>query len=119
MKAKLTHFADGCAVTVAIPHAILDGQRYVELMRDLGRAYRGVAVPDRCHDRSHLWPDQLAKSFPFLGEEVANLPRKVSPFPNGTELPVFESDTAHIRMLHFPEASVPAYESSRFLFASS
>ena len=72
---------------------LMDGQRLIELNRDLGRAYRGEEIPDRCHDRSYLWPDQLAKHFTFLGDDIAKLPRKLQ---SEMELPSF---------VHFPDDS--------------
>ena len=77
-KFRLVHFADGCALTITISHVLVDAQRCIEMMVDLGRAYRGLEVPDRNFDRSCLWPDQLAKHYPFLGDEIANLPRVAS-----------------------------------------
>ena len=101
MKLKLTHFSDGCAVSVAIQHLLVDGQRYIEACRDLSRAYRGIEIPDRDLDRSYLWPDQLAKSFPFLGEDVANLPRKDMPSGENYSHPQFPDDFGETHVLHF------------------
>ena len=54
---------------------MVDGQRAVELFRDISRAYCGREVHDKCHDRSGMWPDRLVHYYPFLSEEVANLSR--------------------------------------------
>ena len=77
-KFRLIHFADGCSLTTTISHVLLDAQRCIEMVVDLSRAYRGLEVPNRNHDRSCLWPDQLAKHYTFLGEEIADLPRAAS-----------------------------------------
>ena len=75
VKIKLTHLKDGCVLNLALAHIMVDGVRSVELFRDISRAYCGGEVPGRNHDRSCMWPDRLVKSYPFLGEEVARLPR--------------------------------------------
>ena len=103
--ARLTHFKDGCAVTLCVSHMLMDGQRLVELYRDLGRAYRGVEIPDRCHDRSHMWPDQLAKCFPFLGEDIAQLPRKATPDDEMPSYVQFPDDSMCLETLYFPKVS--------------
>ena len=79
----------------------MDGQRLIELYRDLGRAYRGVEIPDRCHDRSYMWPDQLAKRFTFLGEDIAQLPRKVKPDAVFPTLVQFPDDSFCLEALYF------------------
>ena len=108
VKLKLTHFSDGCAVAVAIQHLLVDGQRYVEVCRDLSRAYRGIEIPERDLDRSYLWPDQLAKFFPFLGEDVANLPRKVMPSGDDFKHLQFPDDTGETHVLRFSQARTSA-----------
>ena len=81
MKVKLTHCSDGCILSVCIRHMIMDGQRYMETCRDIGRAYRGLEISDRDHNRSYLWPDQIAKRYESLGDEIRNLPRKLPKEP--------------------------------------
>jgi len=57
---------------------VMDAERYMMAHRDIGRAYCGEEIPDREHDRSYLWPDQIAQQYDFLGDEIRKLPRKVS-----------------------------------------
>lgn len=74
----LTHLSDGCVLCVSIGHLLVDGRDCIDLFLDLGCAYRGQEFPRRDHDRSRMWPDQLAKHYTFLGDEIAALPRKAS-----------------------------------------
>lgn len=65
-------------LNVSIAHLLVDGKGFIDFILDLGSAYRGEIPPDRDHDRSRTWPDQLAKRYPFLGSEVAKSPRKAT-----------------------------------------
>ena len=88
-------------MTLLISHMLMDGQRLIELYRDLGRAYRGEEIPDRCHDRSYMWPDQLAKYFTFLGDDIAQFPRKVLPEAEMPSFAHFQDDSFCLEALYF------------------
>lgn len=105
MKAKLTHFNDGCVVNVSIQHMVMDGQRYIEAIRDIALAYCGEEIPERCHNRVYLWPDQIAKYFDFLGEDVAKLPRRIPPVKLKFPQVEFPEDSCENRALYFPNVS--------------
>ena len=101
--ARLTHFCDSCAVTLTVSHMMADAQRLLLLYKDLGLAYRGEAIPDRCHDRSCLWPDRLAQHYTFMGEEVANLPRKAARQIGTPTFPTYPQDFSCVEALYFPK----------------
>ena len=104
MKVKLTHFTDGCVLNVTISHMLVDGQRCLEIFRDIARAYCGEEIPDRDHDRSYMWPDQLVKHYPFLGDDVAKMPRKATPEKEDAGFLKFPDQTCETETLFFSKA---------------
>jgi len=71
----LTHFTDGCCISLTVCHCVADGTRLGKLFKKLSMLYRGEDIELPELDRSYLWPDQLVKAFDGFGEETANAPR--------------------------------------------
>ena len=79
----------------------MDGQRYIEMYRDLSRIYKGEDIPERSFDRSAFWPNQLAKHYTFLGEEVANMPRKTATPKEEVILHAYPGEMCDLEALYF------------------
>lgn len=92
VKMKLTHLTDGCVLNVTIAHLIVDGRSVCHLIDDIAAVYRGEEFPPRSHDRSCLWPDRVAQHYPFLGEEVAQLPKIASTKKETVGYPITKPD---------------------------
>ena len=115
MKVKLTHLTDGCVLNMSISHVVVDGQRAMEIFRDISRAYCGQEVAERDHDRSCMWPDRLAEHYTFLGEEVASLPRKCVPWQRAVGFPKFFSQSIETEILYFSKARIQSSDPTHHL----
>ena len=103
MKIKLTHLIDGCVLNLTIAHITMDGERSMQFLRDLGKAYRGHEVAERDFDRSCHWPDRLVEHYPFLGEEVAALPRSCASEQKIVRFPERYDQTIETEILFFSQ----------------
>eukprot|EP00210_Caulerpa_lentillifera_P005013 g4787.t1 len=108
---KLTHFKDGAALNFTIEHLLVDGQRFLEISRDVSRAYCGLSVSDKDLDRSYIWPDQLVKHYPFLGDAVGQLPRKVAEKKENFGFTGFPDDTCATELLYFSPETLEGMKS--------
>ena len=89
---------DGCVLSVATSHALCDGTRYVDLLIDIGRAYRGLDISERHVDRSCFFPDSYLQHFDLPGKTSDMYPRSMSGWA-----PMFNAKDLCIAYMHLPQ----------------
>ena len=97
----LTHLTDGCIFSVALRHLVCDGERMVQLLADIGRAYRDMPIAARHFDRSFYWPDSYIAQFDVPGHTPEMYPRHIT----APAMPEVEMPPLSITLIHCPQVT--------------
>eukprot|EP00210_Caulerpa_lentillifera_P003557 g3393.t1 len=103
---KLTHFIDGyCGLGLSFSHSVVDGQRFINFVVDVGKVARDIEIKPRIHDRNYMWPDEYLKKISVPNMDTVNYPRVVDSAYASIDITQFASikDTVISHLLHFSE----------------
>lgn len=105
-QSKLTHFNNGfCSLHFIASHGMVDGQRLVDLLNDVGKAARNEAVSPKLHDRSCMWPDEFLKEIEVSKMSPEMFPKMINKSFDYFNLrpDYFPGQTYSLQLIHFPE----------------